>query len=125
MWKRIITILLVIVTLSIGAMPFLELCHGVDPEYGEFHIMFHEYVAFVILIVVAFILSAIALMSLKKTYFLMRTCILDAIILAALEIWIFIAVFSAPGHCTLSPATLIPLACIVMLVICAKRSTRI
>ena len=126
MWKRIQTLLLAIATLMLGIMPFLNICHAYDPAAGgEVSIRFWEHPVFMLFICISFILCAIALFSWNRRILQIRMSGAAIFILAALQIWVIIAFFvQLGGSYMISPATLIPIPCIILLVISIKKIAR-
>lgn len=126
MWKRIQTLYLAVVAVLLGIMPLLSIGRAYDAEAGtDIRIRFYEHPVFLLFIVISFVLTAIALSSSRKRILQIRMCATAAFILAALQIWIITAFFvQLGGEYLISPATLMPIPCIVLLLLSAKRAGR-
>lgn len=126
MLKKIQTLYLSIAAVLLGAMPFFSICHAYDAASGtDIRIRFYEHPVFLLFIVIAFVLTVIALFSFRKRILQIRMCATAAFILAALQIWIIIAFFvQLGGSYLISAATIIPIPCIILLLLSVKKSGR-
>lgn len=123
MWKRIQTLYLAVVVLLLGTMPFLKICHGYDAvARADVSIRFYEHPVFLLFICIAFVLCGIALFAFRKRMLQIRMCAAASFILLCLQIWIIIAFFvQLGGSFIISPATLIPIPCMALLILSIKK----
>ena len=133
MFKRIHTWLLFAVALLALAMFFVPMCHTLDPQTGEeYSIFFRDHTEFTIFTFVSLALAVIALCYSKNFLMQMRICILDALILAAYEMWVMLVFFTMKTDggitmssvYTLSIGALFPLICIILLILSYRGALR-
>lgn len=110
MWQRIQTLYLAIATGLIVAMFFCTRCYALGPggTHAESY-KFIQFVPYLVLLIVISLLQLIALTTYKVRVFQMRTAILSAIIMIALQAWIAVEYFTADDKYLFTVAIIFPL----------------
>ncbi|HAZ74049.1 MAG TPA: hypothetical protein DHU72_02720 [Rikenellaceae bacterium] len=119
MWQRFQTLLLFVSTVLIGLLFFCgkaELIGSAEPEV----VKFTAYYPYTILLVLITLLNILALTSYKFRVFQMRTAVLSALLMLALQVWLAVDYFSAEEGVRFFPTALFPAASIILNLIAAR-----
>lgn len=110
MWQRIQTLYLAIATGLVVAMFFCVRCYTIGP--GGVHaeeFKFVQYTPYLVLLIIIALLQLIALTVYSHRIFQMRTAVLSAIIMLALQAWIAVEYFTADDRLLFTVPVIFPL----------------
>lgn len=111
MWQRLQTLYIII---STGLTAALFFCN----KAGDYSYI--SYIPYLILLIIITLLNLIELSAFKFRVFQMRTCILNAIITLALQIWLAVDYFTADKSLVFSFTAIFPLLCVILDVLAAR-----
>lgn len=117
MWQRVQTLYLAIATALVAAMFFCTKAVSAD---GALTISFISYIPYLILLIIASALQILALTTFRHRIFQMRTTILSAIILLALQIWLVVDFITTRGEVIFRLPALFPVVAVILDVMAAR-----
>ena len=118
MWQRIQTLYLAIATGLIVAMFFCVRCYELGPRAEE--LKFAQFVPYLVLLIVIGLLQLIALMVYSHRIFQMRTAVLSAILMIALQLWIAVEFFTSGDEFIFTVPNIFPLLAAILNFLAAR-----
>jgi hypothetical protein len=121
MWQRIQTLYLAIATGLIVAMFFCVRCYtlGAGGVRAE-ELKFTQFVPYLVLLIVIVLLQLIALTVYSHRIFQMRTAILSAILMIALQLWIAVEFFTAEDRFIFTVPNIFPILSAILNFLAAR-----
>ncbi len=114
MWQRIQTLYLGVATALIVSLFFCNFAKIIGPEGDIVTIAYHERLIYLILIIIAALLEVFALSLFKIRLFQMRVCIVAAIVLLGMQIWLGVDVIRNMRQMAFSLTTMFPIVAAIL-----------
>ncbi|MDD7088215.1 MAG: DUF4293 family protein [Candidatus Cryptobacteroides sp.] len=121
MWQRIQTLYLAIATGLIVAMFFCVRCYVLGPGGTRAEeLKFAQFVPYLVLLIVIGLLQLIALTVYSHRIFQMRTAVLSAILMIALQLWIAVEFFTSGDEFIFTVPNIFPLLAAILNFLAAR-----